>query len=392
MAHQTNIKTVIELLCNLCKKLGFSKITPEIFRQAKLDSNEACKPFWILLYELLHYVTYKEIRYSVTAIEDIIFIVRTLLYDLGYRSSEFFSSSPLTGSRVLLIAFGWLVGSYQLLDLLLDNEEHHFFSLILGKCKEELPSYDKHVVLSLSDSLDYLLVCYNHGNMEWKSLRQLFQCIVKQAVNLDCQIQGDRSSSELFCSNQTAIDILTIVNVARNKEQCILNLERHCKLLNVYMKWIKNEEIFWKWMASVVDSEKIKRNGQRKEETVSENDIDIRSFTGHTRSKQQDRLDDPLCRSISELSDLISRLIQILLMVNWTKKSERLDHQVSHSNTARSFSGADGVQKFIDSLYCFITKIELKQKSLDGNIKKHLTLENDDSMEDIVHLPLPRKW
>ena len=388
MAHQINIKPVIELLCSFCKKLGFSKITPELFRQAKFNFSEACKPFWILLYEVLYFATYKKITdFEKTTIEDIIAFVRAVFHDLGYKSKEFFYSSPLNGSRMLLIAFGWLVGRYQIIDLLVDNAESCYLNVILGNCGEEVAKHGRDRMLNLSDALDYLLVRHNRSCMEWKSLRQLFQFIAKRVVNTDYQLQEVDPSIQPFFSNATMLDVIAVMDSKRSQEQIITALEKEHRLLSVYLKWIKNEEIFWKWMASVVDNDE--KEGTEKEylNELLDGDLSINSIT---EKQKANGLDDIVCSKISELSELVSKLTQALLMVNWTKIDCK-SHRFSCSTLARPSSGGNEIETLIENIQYFISEIEHKLKLLDEKVKNSLTLENDDSMEDIIHLPLPRK-
>ena len=385
MAHQTNIKAVIELLCSFCKKLGFSKITPELFRQAKFNYSEACKPLWILLYEVLYFATYKKIADSEkNTIDNVIAFVRAVFHGLGFRLKEFFCSSPLNGSRVLLIAFGWLVGRYQIIDLLVNNAESCYLNQIMHKCREEVATHGKDTILSLSDSLDYLLVCHNRSSMEWKSLRQLFQFIVKSVVSADCQLQCVDTSIQPFFINATMLDIITIMDGKRSREQRTMALEKQYKLLSVYLKWIKNEEIFWKWMVSVVDNDEKERAG---EEHLDEGKISTSSIIEQQKAIG---LDDIVSSNISELSELLSKLTQMLLMVNWTKNDCKT-HRLSSSTSARPSSRSNEIEILIGNIQYFISEFEHKLRVLDEKVKNSLTLENDDSMEDIIHLPLPRK-
>ena len=389
MAHQTNIRAVIELLCSFYKKLGFSKITPELFRQAKFNSSEAIRPFWTLLYEVLWYVTYGEIPDKGQRIEDVKVFVKAVFQDLGYRSKEFFSSSH-TGSRELIIAFGWLAGRYKICDLLVDMVEISYCNCIMRKCKEDIVTQDEITALDLGESLDYLLASFNRSSMEWKNLRQLFQFVVKKVMNSDFHLQAVKDSIQPIFSNATFLDIITIFDSGKNQEHTIKTLEGHQRLLSVYLKWIKNEEVFWKWMASVVDTDKV--NSSSKEHPGSA--VSIQSGIAANREDSQEhipgRVNCIFSSEISELSRLVSKLTHLLLMVNWTRRDYK-SRRSSHYDASRPTSSIDEIGKLNENLQCFITDVESKLMLLEEELRKCVSLDDDETMQDIIHLPPPRK-
>ncbi|CAF4092739.1 unnamed protein product [Rotaria magnacalcarata] len=49
------VRPVIECFCQIISLHGFTLITPEIFRLAKFNRNEATIPLWRLIFEIIHY-------------------------------------------------------------------------------------------------------------------------------------------------------------------------------------------------------------------------------------------------------------------------------------------------------------------------------------------------
>ena len=388
MAQQTNIKVVIELLCNLCKKLGFSKVTPEMFRQAKFNNPEATKPFWILLFEMLHCAVYRKFEFHTKKIDYIVPCVKTIFYDLGYRSQDFLElgSSPLEGSRELLIAFGWLIGKFEIMDQLVNNAERVCFDLLLGKGAE----YDKELrnpatdFVNLNDSLDHILVSYNRSNMEWKSLRQLCRGLVKRAVNSDFKMETDDVSLQMFLKNASFLEVVAIFGSKTDQDRIMLTLEKENMLLNAYAKWLKNEELFWKWMSSVVEEKQsdIKQKGRK----CLDRKVD-EGITEFNHAQNENEWDGT---NIREISDAISKLIHIVLKTKWANiDSEK--RNVLPCDKKKSSINCKEIQRTIDELQFLISETEQKLASLEEMVKKTLTIENDDRMEDIIHLPFPRR-
>ena len=389
MAYQTSIRTVIELLCSFCKKLGFSKITPELFRQAKFDSTEAIRPFWILLYEVLWYVANGEVPDKGQNIEDFKVFVKTVFQDLGYRSKEFYSPSHV-GSRELLIAFGWLAGRYRICDIFIDRVETSYCNLIVKRCKEDIVSQDENFALDLGESLDYLLASFNRSSMEWKNLRQLFQFIIKKVMNSDHHTQAVEDSIRPFFSGATFLDIIAIFDSGKNQEHTMNNLENHQRLLTIYLKWIKNEEVFWRWMTSVVDTNRASRSSK----DHPRSDVGIQAGIAADREPAQEHIPEGVSRISSseslETSRLVSKLTHMLLMVNWNRRDYK-SCRSSCYDAAKSSSSINEIGKLNENLQCFITDIESKLMLLEEELRKCVSLDDDETMQDIIHLPPPKK-
>ncbi|XP_070571358.1 tubulin epsilon and delta complex protein 1-like [Ptychodera flava] len=278
------IRENLELLSRGLTASGTSKITAERFRQAKFNKNEAVKPFWILLYELLLYRCKHEFpaEHEVQSlpIQDIVQHVKHHLYSCGYRSSLLRTSTTLDDccSRELLLSFGWIVAKCNIIDELMENCQAP-----LDKFHDSFRSdHDKYVGsgkqpnLSLQNGSDFGQ-CAKHllwlNGRTQMNLRGLYSMEVeKQKTNhhVHRATQGVSVSTPfLHLSAQETY----LLRYPQQLKKFYDFLEAESNRLQSLMKWKENEDVFWKWMDSVLEV-KLQETGlthQRRDDVAPDN-------------------------------------------------------------------------------------------------------------------------
>nr|XP_006813427.1 PREDICTED: uncharacterized protein LOC100369603 [Saccoglossus kowalevskii] len=218
-------------------------------------------PFWVLLYELLYFLQYgqfQDVKYVENQTKkDIIVIVKHWMYSHGYRSSQFFSLTMhmLNGSRELLLAFGWLVGKYHIIDKL---TSHCCSTLVTDNC--ELGG-------SCMDSIPDRYTRADKGNYQWfahylpwlsgrlqLSMRGLYsaemeKCSMSHHVHDFTQGLSLSNYSTHLSTSETQL-----LRHPKLLDKCCVSLETQNTTMHALLKWKENESIFWQWMESVLDA------------------------------------------------------------------------------------------------------------------------------------------
>lgn len=277
MAKAAKIQDTVQLLCKIFTDCGIPKISPETFRQAKFDKPEACECLWQFLFHVVTFLehikenTSESYRPGKVNVKPALCVakVKIFFYNLGYARNGFYNVTYLSGSRELLLAFGWLLNEVQLLtimrayhleqahtDSIETNSGYHLvvsslFDEVL--CMEEdcadinakLKSRDH-----LSDCIQKLTWLNGRICMSYRQLAETYASLVKLMHQLDRYSHNE--------TRQTYVSFYGwyLLMHPRELSRQMKRLEHHTFALQSIMEWQQHDKIFWKWMESVIDAHK----------------------------------------------------------------------------------------------------------------------------------------
>ncbi|CAF4163384.1 unnamed protein product [Rotaria socialis] len=226
------VRPVINCFCQILSSYGFSMITSEMFCLAKYDQSEATVPLWKLMYELIHFdsnPSSQEItkdKFSQTQKDEIVNLIKNDLYKRGYTYDNFLSldSNMQKGSRQLLVCLGWLIYHTKFIDK------------CIKLCLNSMSNKNKSDELqSLKYDLIEQITQVKRTNLK---IRSRLRAIEQKKLQ-----QNDRMSSFE----------LELYQYPHLISQYLNELEKDDEKLNLFLFWNKHENIFWKWMESVLD-------------------------------------------------------------------------------------------------------------------------------------------
>ncbi|CAF0775279.1 unnamed protein product [Didymodactylos carnosus] len=255
------VRPIIDCFCQILSKHGFSKLSSETFRLAKFDQPEAAAPLWRLLFEMLYYSKHEYLdenivskKFTQTSKADVIHLIKCELFQRGYTYDNFLDIKPdmKHGSRQLLVCVGWLIYHLKLMEIfihnatsqsnILENEDTsvlHQELLSNMALNENLPAHDiiseVKWAINLNNKLRYGLRRVYHLSIEKTKLQHEIHSRYRLS-------DKDISSLEAhLCQNP---DLL---------ENYVSLLDDENGKLQLFLFWKQKEDIFWKWMESVLD-------------------------------------------------------------------------------------------------------------------------------------------
>ena len=286
MAKAAKIQDTVHLLCKMFSDCGIPKISPETFRQAKFNKPEACECLWQFLFHVITFLEHIKQNKAEPYQPDkgntnpslCVAKVKIFLYNLGYTRNEFYAGTYLSGSRELLLAFGWLLNEVQLLSIMrtyhlnqarMDgieaNSEYH---LVVSSLLDEVLCMEEECtdIIAKLKSGDQLCSCIQkltwlNGRicMAYRQFAETYTSLLKLIHKLDRYSHSDSRQSHI-----TLYGWYLLMH-PRELSRQMKKLERHILALQSLMEWQKHDTIFWKWMESVIDAYKkaeIKRTSE----------------------------------------------------------------------------------------------------------------------------------
>ncbi|XP_062591021.1 tubulin epsilon and delta complex protein 1-like [Saccostrea cucullata] len=258
------VRETIELLTFILNENGCSKLKAEIFRSAKFDKDEATLPLWKLLFEMLYYCKYGIIdevtvkAFSELTTEELIVYVKQELQNLGFLSKEFshLPTDARSGSRELLLAFAWLVCKQNLIDKFMDNcsspleDSSLLYELQQNKTSKEPRSLVAAGSLTPVQKVQQLQLL--NGKLR-SSLRRLY-ALQREKAKLQHRVhectQGSFLTPDMPHLSSLEVHLLRHPQLM-NKITTLL--EKDNIRLKHMQEWKDHEQIFWKWMESVLE-------------------------------------------------------------------------------------------------------------------------------------------
>ncbi|CAF1373937.1 unnamed protein product [Rotaria sordida] len=226
------VRPIIDCFCQILSLHGFSIITSETFRLAKYDQNEATVPLYKLIFELIHFdsnPTNQELfknKFSQMSKDEIVNIIKDDLYKRGYTYDHFLSldNNMEKGSRQLLVCLGWLIYHIK------------FIEKCMKLCLKSISNdnqtdKDQNVKCDLIEQIKQA----KRSNLKVRSRLQAIE-------HMDLQENRHMSSFEI-----------QLYQYPHLISQYLIELDKEHHKLSLFLYWNKHENIFWKWMESVLD-------------------------------------------------------------------------------------------------------------------------------------------
>ncbi|UJR14670.1 hypothetical protein I4U23_001663 [Adineta vaga] len=301
------IRPVIECFCKILSFYGFSSITPEILRLAKFNRTEATIPLWRLIYEILHFDPTKTnqqhatTKFEQTPKDELVFSIKNDLFTRGYTYEHFLSldSTMRKGSRQLLICLGWLIYHIKLIekcmesclnsDCILDYDD----TSLLHQTDDDI----ERMTHSLQDNKDLIgqVKQAMHLNSKLRfGLRRLHGLVIENA-SLQHQIHE--------CHNMSSLEA-HLCQHPHLLSHYMIELENEHQKLNYFLFWNEHENVFWKWMESVLDQpstmeedeEEVEEENEEKYEPLKQIDCQRLEAEKQKFNAAIDTLDNALVR------------------------------------------------------------------------------------------------
>ncbi|XP_014604821.1 PREDICTED: uncharacterized protein LOC106787190 isoform X1 [Polistes canadensis] len=256
----SDIKNIIELLCkhlNLSIKVA---IQPECFRLSKFnDPKEQSDTLWTILHILSLYAA-KENQNNIN-FEEYDKLSATKLYFayLQYPAIEFYNlSESCRNNRVLLLAFAWLLATQNVLNIVV---RINLISSILGKeCSSPDLSLKEISTVETSCSLNAQIKNIIHHNSK---VNFNIKCI-SELIDIKTKLSTKAHSASL---NFDCLAHMNVMDIAFVKSLFVLQdtdsnfvqskqlkseLYNIGAMLDVHLKWMEKEYIFYDWMITVI--------------------------------------------------------------------------------------------------------------------------------------------
>ena len=432
-ASSTNIKDVIQNFCQILKKHGLHNVSPETFRLAKFDKDEATRPLWLLNYDILRLILI-DFRFlagfAKTEIGEIdtVMLVKSAFGKLGYRCKEFYSlpQSMMNGSRELLIALGWIIAKYDLVHELSNTIETPVFEFLTGGEKEREQKVATEFTRSTM-SIDEVLFLTRRRKLNLNSVRQLYNFVATMATKLDTE-SNDLGLRD--CVDEVSlVDLLSYVCPQQKHETLITLLENEKSVIKCYIKWFQWEQMFWKWLHSVVE-EKRKEEKSKQEKSKEEKSkarrvescdhlLDANFDDAGRKGMKQKALDsqtNKTCRYIEDLMQGVDKLnlstagpmqtadrdrenmigpqksnISVLLLEKlFTIKftGSAVDSQL---NLERPMMYRGALNTAIKELEEIVLLMRKEIEAVELTTKETFTLLAAEVLGDAIHLPMPKR-
>ncbi|XP_076752319.1 uncharacterized protein LOC143424244 isoform X2 [Xylocopa sonorina] len=345
----SDIKNVLSLLCQHLNISINIVMKPEYFRLAKFNSTDenVNGVFWKAL-NILSYYAVKENNAEIDFQQcDIVWSTKLYFAYLKYSTIEFYSLNEHSkNNRQLLLAFAWILGTQNILSIItwinLSNS-------VLGReCSYLKNSLDNketeyNVPETLIAQISNILYLNGKVNYNIKAISELISersKLVSKVHDASIKVSG---LPHLSVSEAALIKRIAIANkneISNEDRKYIKELSTIANLLDLHMKWLKKEHVFFEWMVTVVEEHKISLS-------VSLEDInwnEVSKFISLLQCLTQERLEALLSKKESKDSqdykpNFISRLLRAqdndTEMENWlseisvelNKKTENLSQR-----------------------------------------------------------------
>ncbi|CAF3189262.1 unnamed protein product [Rotaria sp. Silwood2] len=248
------VRPVIECFCQILSLYGFSPITPEIFRLAKFNRNEATIPLWRLIFEILHFdptscnQQQTMNKFDQIPKDELVNMIKSNLFTCGYTYEYFLSldNKMEKGSQQLLICLGWLIYQMKLIEKcmkeclnsnsILDYDDTSSLYKTVNIEHVKYPPQEKDLVGQVKQAMRL------NSKLRFR-LRRLHGLVIENA-NLQHQIHG--------CHNMSSLEAY-LCQHPHLLSHYMIELENEHRKLNLCLFWNQHEDVFWKWMESVLD-------------------------------------------------------------------------------------------------------------------------------------------
>lgn len=260
----SQVKETIDLLTRVLRGNGTSKIKAETFRLAKFDKDEAVPALWRLLFELLYYLDHGTIdevvikaRSELTTQEQVVY-VKQELQGKGFYSRQFsqLPNDMSRGSRELLLALAWLLCAEKVIDKFMENcaspieEDDYTPDVQRVDLEGSSGSLEAPATMSAIEKLQRLQLLNGKLHLSLKRLYALH----RERTRLQHRVH-DSTIGVSLTPDRNHLTVLE-VHLLRHPEylkKLLKLLEKDNERLQIMIAWKDHEDIFWKWMESVLE-------------------------------------------------------------------------------------------------------------------------------------------
>ena len=305
---QRGAREAIQNLSSILTDCAVPKVPSESFRQAKFNRNEATSILWTLLLNIVQLVRFLESKSSLDEMGDslkyfslspsssdrnnwklAILVVKKFFLSMEYTRTQFYCTQFGSGSRELLMAFGWLLHKSELIKKLcvyhlkaasttsipfrttqmfvvrgMVDESDDFqteISQIVSHLSEVLSrergSSTKYQSGDALDKVDETLkkLAWLRGKLlaKWNATLNSKLAYVKQAHRLNRSTLTQKHSSGDGRYPHLNVHELFLLRYPDHLSSYLKKAEHHMVCLQRLIQWRILEPVFWQWMESVLD-------------------------------------------------------------------------------------------------------------------------------------------
>ncbi|XP_064623209.1 tubulin epsilon and delta complex protein 1-like [Lineus longissimus] len=291
------IRQTIELLCKVLSDSGTSLLKAETFRLAKFSHDDAVVPFWSVLFEVLYFCKYGALddvpRKALAELSktEIVVYVKREMQRYGFVSKDFatLQNDMSSGSRELLLALGWLMCKENVIDKFMKNRGLeigedtfllHQSEFVQGQGDGDKPSNTMQPPKGCDPpgKIKYLL--WLNGKLRMKMRELLALQVEKNKLFHKVHEATEGISSTPDRDHLSMLEVYLLRHPEALKKMMGL-LEDDNDRLSRLLQWKEQEDVFWQWMESVLDS-KLNDHALPQDEEVSsgiESDGDLPPYS-----------------------------------------------------------------------------------------------------------------
>ena len=304
---QPGAREAIQHLSSILTDCSIPKVPSESFRQAKFNRDEATCVLWTLLLNIVQLLLFLESKITHEGIRDSVryhsllptspdsqlasLVIRKYLFSLGYSRVEFYCVPLNSGSRELLMAFGWLLHKSRLIEKLYAYHTEMASTIwvplrankafVVRGVVNESESIEAEMVEIMNDlsrvaqgqkatsrhqSNDTMMKIFDEGleklawtrgrlQAKWKSTLTSQTAYQKLAHRLHKSTLTQQQSSHISANKPPHLNVHELF-LLRHREQLssyLKQMEHHVLCLQKLIQWQLYEPVYWQWMESVLD-------------------------------------------------------------------------------------------------------------------------------------------
>lgn len=266
----SQIRETIECLCSILFYHGAKKVNAEAFRQAKFDKPEATEAMWFALFcfNCFEDPGFAENQEKIAVAvgwktENIIRLCKHKMFGKGYKAWEFYTlpEAMTYGSRQVLLAIGWLLAKEKVIDNLIRRTRP-----VLGEDPLVTGTSLHNEVGAKTGQIPRFLAGDICRNMEYtlKSLvwlngkliafqRKLLAAMHEYSLIL---IKAHAAVSKgSTATNHLSLQELHLLRHRSELEKLQTLLENENLYFMSLLVWKRNQDLFWKWMSSILHND-----------------------------------------------------------------------------------------------------------------------------------------
>ena len=308
---QPGAREAIQHLSSILTDCSIPKVPSESFRQAKFNRDEATGVLWTLLLNTVQLLLFLESRTTTRTHENSVeyhsllptssdnthsqiatLVIRKYLLSLGYSRVEFYCVPLNSGSRELLMAFGWLLHKTRLIEKLheyhlemaseiqvpfkankmfairgmvdeaesVEGERREILNNLSQVALGQKTAMSKHLsddtsaMAKVDEGLKKLAWMKGRLQAKWKSALSSRMAYLKLAHRLHkSTLTQQQSHNSDKPSSHMSVHELFLLRYREQMSSYLRQVELHMSCLQRIIQWQVYEPVFWQWMESVLD-------------------------------------------------------------------------------------------------------------------------------------------